>query len=49
MSKEQENAKAPADKAELNRRWVGANQAALDAYAEEVEREGLPLAKYRMF
>jgi antitoxin CcdA len=49
MPEERANPKPPADKAEVNRRWVEANRAALDAYAEQVEREGLPLAKYRTF
>lgn len=40
---------AAAVKIERNRRWVEGNREALDQYAEEVEREGLPLGKYRMF
>lgn len=32
-----------------NRRWVAANRAALEAYAREVERDGLPLARFRSF
>jgi antitoxin CcdA len=49
MTEEKANPKPPANKAEVNRRWVEAKKAALDAYAEQVEREGLPLAKYRTF
>ncbi|HEU0222782.1 MAG TPA: type II toxin-antitoxin system CcdA family antitoxin [Paracoccaceae bacterium] len=47
MSAVAEKAIARAAKAERNRRWVETNRAALDAYAAEVEREGLPLAKHR--
>lgn len=36
-------------KAERNRLWREENRAALEAYAEEVAREGLPLAGFRMF
>jgi hypothetical protein len=49
MSKERDKAEARAEKAERNRRRVEENRAALDAYAEEAAREGLSLAKYRMF
>jgi hypothetical protein len=34
---------------ERNRIWIEACRSALDAYATEVEREGLPLARYRTF
>jgi antitoxin CcdA len=49
MSDVAEKAIARANKAERNRRWVEANRAALDAYAAEVEHEGLPLARPRTF
>jgi len=49
MSEVAEKAIAGASKAERNRRWVEENRAALDAYAAEVERDGMPLAKYRTF
>ena len=32
-----------------NRRWREDNRDALAAYAEEVERKGLPLARFRSF
>lgn len=35
--------------AERNRLWREENRAALEVYAEEVAREGLPLAAYRTF
>lgn len=49
MSRLAETAIAEAAKAERNRLWREENRAALDAYAEEVAREGLPLASYRTF
>lgn len=49
MSDVAEKAIAGASKAERNRRWVEENRAALDAYAAEVERDGVLLAKYRTF
>lgn len=49
MSRLAEAAIADAAKLERNRRWREANRAALDAYAEEVAREGLPLAPFRTF
>lgn len=36
-------------KAERNRLWREENRVALDAYAEEVAREGLPLAAFQAF
>ena len=36
-------------KAERNLLWREENRAALEAYAEEVAREGLALAAFRMF
>ena len=49
MSRLAEKAIAEATKAERNRLWHEENRAALDAYAEEVAREGLPLAAFRTF
>ena len=49
MSKIAEAAIARASKVERNRRWMEANKAALDAYAEEVARHGLPLERHRTF
>lgn len=49
MSRLAETAIAEATKAERNRVWREENRAALEAYAEEVAREGLPLASYRTF
>ena len=49
MSRLAEAAIAEATKAERNRLWREENRAALEAYAEEVVREGLPLASYRTF
>ena len=49
MSRLAETAIADAAKAERNRLWREENRAALDAYAEEVVREGLPLAAFRTF
>lgn len=49
MSRLAEAAIAEAAKLECNRRWREANRDALDAYAEEVAREGLPLAPFRTF
>ena len=36
-------------KVERNRVWREENRAALEAYAEEVAREGVPLASFRTF
>ncbi len=49
MSRVAEEAIAKAAKLERNRRWVEENREVLSQYAEEVEREGLPLEKYRLF
>jgi antitoxin CcdA len=49
MSRVAEAAIADASRLERNRHWIAANRAALDAYAAEVEREGLPLAAHRLF
>jgi antitoxin CcdA len=38
-----------AGRLERNRRWREENRAALAAYAREVERDGLPLARFRSF
>ncbi|HAR83040.1 MAG TPA: hypothetical protein DD951_17515 [Sulfitobacter pontiacus] len=49
MSRLAEAAISDAAKAERNRRWRIENQQALDAYAQEVEAEGLPLERFRSF
>lgn len=49
MSRLAEAAIAEATKAERNRLWREDTRAANAAYAEEVAREGLPLAAYRSF
>lgn len=49
MSRLAEAAIAEATRAERNRRWRAENRAAIDAYAEEVAREGLALAAFRSF
>lgn len=49
MSRLAETAIADAAKAERNRRWREEYKAALDSYAEEVDREGLALARFRSF
>ena len=49
MSRLAEIAIANAAKIERNRIWREENREALEAYAKEVEKNGLPLAKYRTF
>ena len=49
MSRLAEAAILEASKAERNRIWREENQTAIDAYAEEIAREGLPLAGFRSF
>lgn len=49
MSRLAEQAIAEATKAERNRVWREENRAAHAAYAEELAREGLPLASFRTF
>jgi antitoxin CcdA len=49
MSRLAEAAILEAAKAERNRLWREENQTAIDAYAEEIAREGLPLAGFRSF
>ena len=49
MSRLAETAIASAAKIERNRIWREENREALEQYAEEVEKNGLPLAKYRTF
>jgi DNA-binding transcriptional regulator YdaS (Cro superfamily) len=46
---DQARAAEAALRAEKTRRWQAENRAAMDAQNEWVERNGLPLAKYRMF
>ncbi|MFA3919303.1 type II toxin-antitoxin system CcdA family antitoxin [Ruegeria hyattellae] len=49
MSRVAEKAIAEEAREARNRRWREDNRDALAAYAEEVEREGLPLARFRSF
>ena len=49
MSRLAEAAIVEATRLERNRLWCEANAAALKAYADEVERRGLPLARFRSF
>jgi antitoxin CcdA len=49
MSRVAEVAIAEAAKVERNRLWREENSAAIAAYADEVAREGLPLAHFRSF
>ena len=49
MSRLAEAAIADAAKSERNRLWRIENQDAINAYAEEVAKDGLPLAQFRSF
>ena len=49
MSRLAEAAIVEAAKIERNRVWRAENQSAINAYAEEVAKEGLPLAGFRSF
>ena len=49
MSRLAEAAIAEATKIERNRLWRDENQLAINAYADEVAKEGLPLASFRSF
>lgn len=49
MSRVAEAAIAEAARLERNRRWREENRQALEAYAREVERDGLALARFRSF
>lgn len=49
MSRVAEVAIAEAAKVERNRVWREENIAAIAAYADEVARDGLPLAQFRSF
>lgn len=49
MSRLAEAAIAQAAKEERNRLWRLENQEAIDAYAEEVAKDGLALSRYRSF
>jgi antitoxin CcdA len=49
MSRLAEAAILEAAKVERNRRWREENQTAIEAYAEEIAKEGLPLAGFRSF
>ena len=49
MSRLAEAAIIAAAKVERNRLWRAENQAAIATYADEVARDGLPLARFRSF
>ncbi|MEJ6783564.1 type II toxin-antitoxin system CcdA family antitoxin [Aminobacter sp. Piv2-1] len=49
MSQLAEEALAKAVSEEKSRRWKIENQAKLDAWNDYVDKNGLPLAKYRLF
>lgn len=49
MSRLAEAAISDAAKVERNRLWREANRSAIDAYAKEVARDGLPLTEFRTF
>ena len=49
MSRVAEAAIAEAARLERNRRWREENRGALEAYEQEIAREGLPLARFRSF
>ena len=49
MSRLAEAAIADASRVERNRRWRAENQPSIAAYAEEVAKDGLPLAAFRSF
>ena len=49
MSRLAEQAIAEATKVECNRLWRQENRDAIATYAEEVARDGLPLAAHRTF
>ena len=49
MSRLAEAAIAEAAKIERNRLWCVENKAAIAAYADEVDREGLTLSQFRSF
>lgn len=49
MSRLAEAAIVEAAKIERNRRWREENSTAIDRYAEEVERDGLALSRFRSF
>ena len=49
MSRVAESAIAAAAKAERNRLWREENSEAIETYAQEVAKDGLPLARFRSF
>lgn len=49
MSRLAETAIVEAARVERNRLWREENQSAINAYADEVAKEGLPLAAFRSF
>lgn len=49
MSRLAEAAIAEASKIERNRRWREENSEAIGRYSDEIEKDGLALARYRSF
>ena len=49
MSRLAETAIVEAARVERNRLWRAENQSAINTYADEVAKEGLPLAAFRSF
>jgi antitoxin CcdA len=49
LSRAAEDGIAKAVKAERERRWLEENAAAIQAERDDIEKNGLPLAKYRLF
>ena len=49
MSRLAEAAIVEVAKIERNRLWRAENQPAINAYADEIAKEGLPLARFRSF
>jgi antitoxin CcdA len=49
LSRAAEDGIANAVKAERERRWLAENAAAIQAERDDIEKNGLPLAKYRLF
>jgi len=49
LSRAAENGITMAVKAERERRWLGENADAIEAYNDHIEKNGLPLEEYRTF
>ncbi|SHJ28317.1 type II toxin-antitoxin system CcdA family antitoxin [Wenxinia saemankumensis] len=49
MSRLSEAAIVAAARTERNRLWRAENRSSIDAYCDEIAREGLPLTAYRSF